>query len=144
MMQDWDPASVDDSTSPPTLVAYPDPSNYRLFLGYAVNEIRSAYLAPLKEEPDAQDTIFTWYAVDGYRQYRPLYEEARHIQTPVDGMYRATPDFYPRKPAWWLSGAGAWHGYNWLGNARLHEIEQGDKLFGPLLLRAGRILPSPT
>ncbi|MCA9517712.1 MAG: hypothetical protein KC635_22385 [Myxococcales bacterium] len=128
MFEDYAGAgAIDASTDPPTL----DGPSLTLFLGYAHTLVRGAYMEQIGLAlPGA---VLTVYAVDGFNQYRPAYEEARFIQTPVDGMHRPTPDLYPRQPSWWYTGAGAWHGFTWPGQARKKEIEQGDKLFWPFL-----------
>lgn len=61
----------------------------------------------------------------------------REINTPYvqpDGhsQYYATSDFYPRKPYWWETGAGAWHGLSWMATwARPSELANGDPLYAP-------------
>jgi hypothetical protein len=40
---------------------------------------------------------------------------------------------YPVHPEWWLSGAGAWHGFSWIEMVRPSEIADGDDLFSPFV-----------
>ncbi len=128
-LEAWDPTAVNRTTTPPTL----NSTKVALYLGHAESRINNAYLAPMRAKPEMANTVFTYYAIDGNRQFRARYEEVRKTMTQVDGSYRATPDFYPRVPQWANHGQSAWHGFNWIANARRYEIAAGDKLYWPFL-----------
>lgn len=62
------------------------------------------------------------------------WSETRLINTiGRDGMRYSTADFYVPTPRLWYSGAGPWHGINWLEEVRRSEIKAGDTLFSPFV-----------
>ena len=78
-------------------------------------------------------TIFTHYALDGQTDYRPLWKFARSINSPINGRYYATGDFYPRWPSNWRGWAGAWHGLGWFADCKYFELQRGDSLMSPFV-----------
>ena len=86
-----------------------------------------------------QGAHYSEYQVQGSSSFFGNWTFTREIGTPytqADGtkQYYSTADFYPRKPAWWESGAGAWHGLSWLSTySRPSELASGDVLFSPFV-----------
>lgn len=81
---------------------------------------------------------YSEYQVQGSTVYFGNWTYTRQIGTPYtqpDGtsQYYSTADFYPRIPRWWQTGAGAWHGLDWLATVRPSEIRSGDALFSPFV-----------
>ena len=82
---------------------------------------------------------YSEYQVQGSSVYFGNWTVTREINTPytqADGstQYYSTADFYPRKPYWWESGAGAWHGLSWMSDyARPSELHNGDRLYSPFV-----------
>ncbi|MEL6675844.1 MAG: hypothetical protein AAFR61_26790 [Bacteroidota bacterium] len=89
----------------------------------------------LKKIPGLRKTQFSWYGVDGgpLNLDRFSWKEARKIQSPINGMYYSTPDFYPRWPANWKKWRGPWRGWEWIEICRKAEIPLGDELFSPFV-----------
>jgi hypothetical protein len=75
------------------------------------------------------NTKYTEYALDGAPKYRWDWAGARSINTlkDPDGSYYATGDFYPKRPGHWFAYHGAFHGTEWIQDARKYEISVGDK-----------------
>eukprot|EP01046_Picozoa_sp_COSAG06_P070725 COSAG06_NODE_19908_length_818_cov_0.929068_1_plen_136_part_10 len=86
-----------------------------------------------------QGAHYSEYQVQGSSAYFGNWTYTREINTPftqADGsvQYYSTADFYPRKPYWWESGAGAWHGLSWLATySRPSELANGDPLYSPFV-----------
>ncbi|MBL7923217.1 MAG: fibronectin type III domain-containing protein [Bacteroidia bacterium] len=78
-------------------------------------------------------TKFTHYALDGQIDYRPLWNYAKTINTPINGKYYPTGDFYPRWPNNWKAWAGAWHGLGWFADCKYLELQNGDDLMSPFV-----------
>ncbi|HRH31014.1 MAG TPA: hypothetical protein PK886_03050, partial [Candidatus Paceibacterota bacterium] len=71
------------------------------------------------------------YAVDGYEEAtRFKWSEARKMQSPINGQYYATPDFYPRWPSNWRSKISAWNGMYFIQKVMGRQQATGDKFFG--------------
>lgn len=89
----------------------------------------------IKKTPSLTNTLFTWYGIDGGPQTlnRFNWEDARTINSKINGQYYSTPDLYPRWPHNWRMNAGAWHGWEWIRMTRGVEILAGDKLFSPFV-----------
>ncbi|HNT80428.1 MAG TPA: hypothetical protein PKH65_07070, partial [Bacteroidia bacterium] len=83
--------------------------------------------------PALANTKFTEYAIDGQPTWRHSYAESRSINTPINGQYYATPDFYPRWPHNWRYWSSAWHGWQWIVESRVNELAVGDKLYSPFV-----------
>lgn len=83
--------------------------------------------------PCFKNVIYSEYGVDGHRQYRHKYEVIKKVNTPINGQYYSTPDFYPRWPYNWKNWKGAWHGFKWIADCRTVEIADGDKLYSPFV-----------
>ena len=81
----------------------------------------------------APSTIFTHYALDGQIDYRPLWNFAKTINSPINGRYYPTGDFYPRWPNNWKAWAGAWHGLGWFADCKYYEMLRGDSLMSPFV-----------
>ena len=85
-----------------------------------------------------QGAHYSEYQVQGTTSYFGNWTVTRQINTPwklPDGttQYYSTEDFYPEVPKWWLSGAGPWHGLEWIGMVRPSEIADKDRLFSPFV-----------
>jgi len=78
-------------------------------------------------------TIFTHYALDGQTDYRPVWNQAKTINTQINGKYYPTGDFYPRWPNNWKAWAGAWHGLGWFADCKYFELQNGDDLMSPFV-----------
>lgn len=81
----------------------------------------------------SQSTIFTHYGLDGQTDYRPVWGRSKYINSPINGRYYPTGDFYPRWPNNWRSWAGAWHGLGWFADCKYWEMQSGDSLFSPFV-----------
>lgn len=108
--------------------------------GYAsVNDYRSfRFAAQTKLYRDqfksiSPTTIFTHYGLDGQIDYRPLWNFARDINSPINGRYYPTGDYYPRWPNNWKAWAGAWHGLGWFADCKYWEMQRGDSLMSPFV-----------
>ena len=85
-----------------------------------------------------QGAHYSEYQVQGTTPYFGNWSVTRQINTPFklpDGtrQYYSTEDFYPEHPKWWLSGAGAWHGFEWIAMVRPSEIADKDRIFSPFV-----------
>lgn len=85
-----------------------------------------------------QGAHYSEYQVQGTTSYFGNWTVTRQINTPwklPDGtmQYYSTEDFYPEHPKWWLSGAGAWHGLEWIKLVRPSEIADKDRIFSPFV-----------
>lgn len=78
-------------------------------------------------------TAFTHYGLDGQIDYRPLWTFAKTINTPINGRYYPTGDYYPRWPNNWKAWAGAWHGLGWFADCKYYEMQRGDSLMSPFV-----------
>ncbi|MFN8153735.1 MAG: fibronectin type III domain-containing protein [Bacteroidia bacterium] len=108
--------------------------------GYSsVNDYRSSkYVYQTKLYRDqfmgvSPTTKFTHYALDGQIDYRPLWSFSRDINSPINGRYYPTGDFYPRWPNNWRAWAGAWHGLGWFADCKYYEMLRGDSLMSPFV-----------
>jgi len=99
---------------------------------YAENETQS-YRNIFMSHPRLANAKFTEYAIDGANYYRMYYDEARKINSPMNGQYYATPDFYPRWPNNWRNWVSSWHGWQWIVEARKVELASGDRLYSPFV-----------
>lgn len=61
------------------------------------------------------------------------WSEARKLNTPINGQYYSTSDFYPRWPNNWRYWVAAWHGWQWFVESRHTELQLGDKFFSPFV-----------
>jgi hypothetical protein len=87
----------------------------------------------LKELPELQNTMFSFYIVEGGPVDRFKWPILKKCMTQVIGDYYSTPDFYPRWPHNWNDWEGAWHGWKWIEEGRETEIKDGDYLFSPFI-----------
>ena len=78
-------------------------------------------------------TIFTHYGLDGQTDYRPVWTRSKTINSPINGKYYSTGDFYPRWPDNWRAWAGAWHGLGWFADCKYWEMRRGDSLMSPFV-----------
>ena len=79
------------------------------------------------------NTKYSEYRIDGHRNWQFRYEQSRYINTPINGKYYSTTDFYVRYPHNWRYWTGPWHGWQWLVEARYYEMALGDSLFSPFV-----------
>ncbi|MEO1449142.1 MAG: hypothetical protein AAFV07_06410, partial [Bacteroidota bacterium] len=107
--------------------------SWDVYMSRRKTRLRQNYSQGFLSLPELKNTIFSWYAVDGGPINRFEWEHARRIQTPQNGYYYSTPDFYPRWPSNWEKWRGAWRGFAWLDSCRKVEILAGDKLFSPFV-----------
>ncbi len=79
------------------------------------------------------NTKYSEYQICGQPTWSHKYSETRSIQTPINGTYYSTPDFYVRYPNNWRYWQSAWHGWQWIVDSRNYEIPLGDKYFSPFV-----------
>ncbi|MEM7509438.1 MAG: hypothetical protein AAF388_00815 [Bacteroidota bacterium] len=105
------------------------------YQAYKKTTFRKYYRDQMLRNIKSKQTIFTWYGIDGgdTPSNRFKWSEAKKILTPIRGRYLSTTDFYPREPKWWKTGAGPWHGWNWMEKTRKVEIMDGDHLCSPFI-----------
>ncbi|MEM8900584.1 MAG: hypothetical protein AAGC85_20885, partial [Bacteroidota bacterium] len=111
-------------------------SDWDSYQAYKKTSFRKYYRDQiLKGSVKPSKTIFTWYGVDGgdTPTNRFKWTEAKKILTPINGNYLSTTDFYPLEPKFWKTGAGAWHGWDWMEKTRKVEIMDGDHLCSPFI-----------
>ncbi len=107
--------------------------------GLSVNDYRGnkyAYQTKLYRDQfmsASPGTIFTHYALDGQTDYRPVWNQAKTINTQINGKYYPTGDFYPRWPNNWKAWSGAWHGLGWFADCKYYELQNGDDLMSPFI-----------
>ncbi len=87
----------------------------------------------MKGLPELQNTLFTFYTVEGGPIDRFKWSIMKKCMTPINGIYYSTPDFYVRWPKNWKDWTGAWHGWRWIETGRKTEIADGDYLFSPFV-----------
>lgn len=78
-------------------------------------------------------TKFTFYGLDGQRDYRPVWERSKDIGSKINNRYYPTGDFYPRWPNNWRSWNGPWHGLGWFADCKYYELLHGDSLMSPFV-----------
>lgn len=83
--------------------------------------------------PDFPNAKYTYYALDGYPQFRFKYDSARVFQSTFNGQYYSTTDFYPRRDEIWRIRNVAYNGFQWTYTGRNYEIAAGDTLFSPFV-----------
>ncbi|NNF02546.1 MAG: hypothetical protein HKN22_07655, partial [Bacteroidia bacterium] len=103
------------------------------YQGWAKARVSNAYSDEFMNLPGLGNTKFTEYGIDGQPIWRHEYSEARKCNDQINGQYYATGDFYPRWPQNWRYWTAAWHGWQWVADARRNEIGAGDRLFSPFV-----------
>lgn len=101
-----------------------------------IRAYRDAFVAPRAADRPAslRSAMFLYYELDGNGAYSADWSIVRDaLGTYTDGHPRAAVSFYPRQASWWYTGAGAWHGWRWIEQARPDEIAAGDAHFWPLV-----------
>lgn len=83
--------------------------------------------------PQLANTKYAEYQISGHPVTRHKYSETRTIQTAINGKHYATPDFYPRWPGNWYTGAGPWNGWKHIIDGRYYELQAGDALYSPFV-----------
>lgn len=84
--------------------------------------------------PAMKQAKYSEYQVQGTNTYFGNWSITRDINTiGRDSMHYSTADFSVPTPRLWYTGAGPWHGINWLEEVRRSEILRGDKLFSPFV-----------
>ena len=90
--------------------------------------------AIIRGVPAMHSANYSEYQVQGTNPYFGNWDVTRDINTiGRAGMRYSTADFYVPTPRLWYSGAGPWHGINWLEEVRRWEIDAGDTLFSPFV-----------
>ncbi|MEM9932258.1 MAG: hypothetical protein AAF824_01545 [Bacteroidota bacterium] len=110
--------------------------NWDAYQAYKKTSLRKLYSDQfLSAVPKSYKTTFTWYGIDGgdTPNNRFYWNEAKKILTKINGKYYSTTDFYPREPKFWETGAGPWHGWNWMEKTRKVEILAGDPVCSPFI-----------
>ncbi|MEO5571059.1 MAG: fibronectin type III domain-containing protein [Bacteroidia bacterium] len=102
-----------------------------LFLAKMIQKNDSAYKSRFMSHPRLQNAIYAEYNLDGNKSFSYNWDKIRYVQTPINGHYYPTTEFYPRWPWNWKDWQSAWHGLRWVSEARYYEIAVGDKLFSP-------------
>jgi hypothetical protein len=103
---------------------------------YLAKQIRindNAYSTQFMTTSHLSSAKYTEYRLDGHRNYQLNWDEARFINSPINGQYYATSDLYVRWPYNWQNWVSAWHGLKWVTESRYYELAQGDKLFSPFV-----------
>jgi hypothetical protein len=102
--------------------------------------MQNEYFTPIKNASASRlaDTKFTLYQVSGRGEYAYDWSTARKVNTPINGQYYSTLDFYQgfygaTGPNNWANGVGAGNGLGVFLEARKNEIALGDKLFSPFV-----------
>lgn len=83
--------------------------------------------------PASPGTKFTFYGLDGQRDYRPVWEKSKDLGSKINNRYYPTGDFYPRWPNNWRSWNGPWHGLGWFADCKYYEMQNGDSLMSPFV-----------
>lgn len=107
------------------------------FLSSKVSEIRNLYKTELLNHAYLKNTAFSYYSIDGlggHSGYKIKYDWSiiKNINE-IEGRFYSTMDYYPLSSYWWRKNSGAYHGYNWVEDARKIELLDGDKLFSPFI-----------
>lgn len=111
-----------------------DVDSWENFMALQKLRLRQTYASSfMKEIPELNDTKFTFYAVEGGPVNCFDWHTMKKIQSPNNGIYYSTPDFYPRWPKNWKEWEGPWHGWSWIESGRKKEIKDGDYLFSPFV-----------
>lgn len=104
------------------------------FMALQKLHLRQTYASSFMNEiPELKDTKFNFYTVEGGPVNCFEWPIMKKIQSPHNGMYYSTPDFYPRWPRNWKEWEGPWHGWSWIESGRKKEIKDGDHLFSPFV-----------
>ncbi len=104
------------------------------FMALQKLRLRQTYASSfMKEVPELKETKFNFYAVEGGPVNCFEWHTMKKIQSPNNGLYYSTPDFYPRWPKNWKEWDGPWHGWSWIEAGRKKEIKDGDYLFSPFV-----------
>jgi hypothetical protein len=96
-------------------------------------EKEKAFQSGFLEMPCLKNAVYTEYGIDGHRTYRHKYSVVRKVNTPINGQYYSTPDFYPRWADNWKEWKGAWHGFKWIADCRAVETKLGDEFYSPFV-----------
>jgi hypothetical protein len=107
-------------------------------LDYFADKVRqndNAYRDQFMSLPKLTSAKYTEYRMDGKRDNQLMWEETKHMMTPINGQYYSTGDFYVRWPDNWKDWVSAWHGLKWFRHSRYHELaaQNHDKLFSPFV-----------
>jgi hypothetical protein len=100
-----------------------------------------AYRDQFMSLPRFANAKFSEYRLDGHRTYQFRWEQTRYINTPINGQYYSTADFYVRYPYNWRNWISAWHGWQWIVESRYNELALGDKLYSPFVAAGWDINP---
>jgi hypothetical protein len=98
---------------------------------FSTEETQSYWSAFTGDFPNT--TKFTYYAEDGYYQYRFWYKYGRTFQSTFNGQWYSTVDYYPRRDEIWRPRNTAYNGMQWLLTGRNYEIAAGDTLYSPFV-----------
>ncbi len=104
------------------------------FMAIRKLHMRNVYAAAfMKTLPELKNTRYSLYGTEGGPINCFKWSIMKKCQTPVNGIYYSTPDFYPRWPKNWKDWSGPWHGWRWIDIGRKVEIKDGDYLFSPFV-----------
>lgn len=117
----------------PTVVAAKNAMgvDWNTYIGRNFNRINQAYKSEFMSLPALSNTRFTYYQIAGHPVYNWKYSETRTLNTAMNNQVYSSMDFYPVRPENWRYWSGAWHGWQFLVDARHHELAAGDNLFSP-------------
>jgi len=79
------------------------------------------------------NVVYTYYGLTQDPSGFYDWFEAKKYNTPINGQYYSTSDFYVRYPYNWREWISAWHGLKWFTESRYTELQQGDKYFSPFI-----------
>ncbi|HKR05644.1 MAG TPA: T9SS type A sorting domain-containing protein [Bacteroidia bacterium] len=112
------------------------------FLAKKIKENETqAYRDQFMSLPRLANAKFTEYRLDGHREYQFRWEQMKYVNTPINGQYYSTADFYVRWPKNWRTWISAWHGWQWIADCRYNELAGGDKLYSPYIAAGWDINP---
>jgi len=109
-------------------------SSWDDFMAIRKTQMRNVYTSTfMKTLPELKNTRLSFYTVEGGPVDRFDWHSLKKCQSPLNGIYYSTPDFYPRWPSNWKDWKGPWHGWSWIDSGRKKEIKDGDYLFSPFV-----------
>lgn len=92
-----------------------------------------AYRDILMNQTKLANAKYTYYLLNGQRNYMLYWEKSREIMNQINGQYYSTGDLYVRWPNNWANWTGAWHGLDWVTGGRKYETRLGDHFFSPFI-----------
>lgn len=107
--------------------------DWSTYIGKRMFRISQAYVNEFRTLPQLSNTRFSYYQIMGNPAYNWKYSETRTLNSTVNGQVYPSGDIYPSSPGNWRFWSGAWKGWQFVVDARYHELQHGDKLFSPVV-----------